>query len=99
MSQNILDTNSIIGPVRVRAGWDVPLQELYCNVEALDGQELEFEGTPACFFNTAYSDVESMAEALALAGIRLPSSMLSAVRQDLRERAENLIREFEPDAD
>jgi hypothetical protein len=64
MSQNIVLTTSVLGQVRVRAGWDVPLNELYCNVE-LVGRELGLdEDVPSCVHEFVYSELPSMIKAL-----------------------------------
>lgn len=94
MSQNVIDTESDLGRVRVRSGWDVPSQELYCSVEPLElirgPQEL-----PGCFFKTSYGSVDEVLESLREAGIQLPSTMLEAVEDDLTLRVGNVIRVFE----
>lgn len=93
MSQNIHLTGSAFGTVRVRAGWDAPLNELYCNVELLE-RDAHGADLPACFSAFVYEDVPSMLAALACADIRLPEGMQRAIEADLRSRAGNVIREF-----
>lgn len=92
MSQNLLDTIGNGGPVRVRAGWDGPLQELYCSVEYLGDALPEY--THSCYSNTRYSTVEEIAAATLDAGIRLPQAFLAAVKADTIARTGSVLRVF-----
>ncbi|HYD77533.1 hypothetical protein [Ramlibacter sp.] len=97
MSQNTYVTASVLGRVRVRAGWDAPLQEIYCSVEPLDVQA-DFDGqTPRCFLEFAYADIPSMIASLAEGGIMLPADMRQAIESDVRAGAGNVIRDFGAD--
>jgi hypothetical protein len=92
MSQNMLETESCAGRVRVRSGWDAPTGELFCNVEQL--QPLEDVELPGCFYTTSYASVEEISASLTEARIRLPSAMLQAITEDMAVRAGNVIRVF-----
>lgn len=94
MSQNTFTTSSVAGTVRVRAGWDVPLQELFCSVEQLErfGDE---EQLPDCFFQTSYGSLEEMVLSLSQAGITLPPGLIQAVRQDIEHETGNVLRDFD----
>jgi hypothetical protein len=93
MSQNIHHTSSVLGRVRVRAGWDVPLGELYCSVELLDGDS-DLNAVPNCFREFVYPDLHAMREALSEAEIFLPDEMQRAIAADLLAHTGNVIREF-----
>ena len=61
MSQNTILTSSNFGQVRVSAGWDHPLSELFCNVLPLDDEnEDEESGPEECLLRSSYDDVEDM---------------------------------------
>ena len=93
MSQNMLETGSSFGRVRVRAGWDVPNDELFCNVEQLETETVAAE-LPECFFRTSYGSVEEITRFLAEAGITLPSKMMHVIKDDLALLAGNVLRIF-----
>lgn len=92
MSQNITETSSMLGPVRVRAGWDAPLEEIYCNVELL-GTQPDLDA-PTCFHEFVYADIGAMILALSEAKISLPDGMRRAIEEDIRLHAGNVIRRF-----
>lgn len=94
MSQNNFTTSSVAGPVRVRAGWDAPLQELFCSVERLEGAD-EAGELPECFFRTSYANVKEMVECLAGAHIALPAGFIQAVSHDVESRSGNVLRDFD----
>lgn len=97
MSQNILVTQSSLGLVRVRAGWDNPLEEIFCSVEPLERTVDDDDDAPACLFQTSYQNVQAVVASLAEAGIRLPEPMIDFIRLDCDAKTGNTIRVFEVD--
>lgn len=95
MSQNLIDTVGTCGPARVRAGWDGPLQELYCSVEHLGDSEPD--ELPPCYYRTVYSTVAEIEAAVVDAGIRLPQAFLAAVNMDRMARTGSVLRMFSTD--
>lgn len=94
MSQNTFTSSSIAGGVRVRAGWDAPLQEFFCSVERLEGGK-EVADLPDCFYGTSYPNLDAMASSLARAGINLPPGFLEVLKEDLHNQTGNVIRDFD----
>lgn len=97
MSQNILTTHSSIGLVRVRAGWDNPLEEIFCSVEPLERAVHDDDDAPGCLFKTSYPNVQALLASLGEARIRLPGPMIDFVRLDCDARTGNTVRVFEDD--
>ncbi|MNR71765.1 hypothetical protein D3C71_24430 [compost metagenome] len=99
MSQNTLVTTSSLGQVRVSAGWDYPLQQLFCNVLTLDDEVEDDEADlpAACFARSAYGDVTELVATLKAGGIELPRQMVEAIGQDVRDQARNILRVFGQD--
>lgn len=93
MSQNVFTTTSVAGMVRVRAGWDVPLNEFFCSVEQLQAGQLD--ELPSCFLQTSYESLEDMMAALQQAAIAVPPGFLEVLGQDVHVRAGNVLRDFD----
>lgn len=98
MSQNILDATSSVGRVRVTAGWDAPLEEVFCNVQGLDNTPgISQDDYPECLLQTSFTDAQHIAETLHLADIHLPQQMIDAIQSDCDKQVGNVIRVFNPD--
>jgi hypothetical protein len=97
MSQNILTTSSSVGLVRVRAGWDEPLQEIFCSVEPMEQDISESDAAPSCLFQTSYQDVRALLASLREAQIALPERMIDFVRRDCDAKTGNTVRIFDRD--
>ena len=99
MSQNSLVTTSSLGQVRVSAGWDYPLQQLFCNVLTLDDEVEDDEADlpAACFARSAYSNVAELVATLQEGGIELPRQMVEALEQDVQDQARSILRVFGQD--
>jgi hypothetical protein len=97
MSQNVFLTSSSIGRVLVRAGWDNPLQELFCSVEPIEAGLPQSGKAPACLLQTSYLDVAALVASLHEAQIVLPKKMIEAIQLDVVQRAGNVRRVFHPD--
>lgn len=95
MSQNTFTSSSVAGEVRVRAGWDAPLQEFFCSVERLEADAADVADLPDCFYETSYRNLDAMVSSLAQARIRLPPSFLEVLNEDLRNETGNVIRDFD----
>jgi hypothetical protein len=95
MSQNILQTSSAVGQVRITAGWDKPLSEIFCNVLCLD--DVPDDNIPGCVLENRYESVDDICTSLKAADIELPDQMLEALRRDVETEAGNVIRVFRRD--
>jgi len=81
----------------VRAGWDNPLQELFCNVEPLDQGGPDRGDGPSCLFQTSYLSVDALVASLGEARISLPQKMIEVIQLDCANSAGNVIRLFQVD--
>jgi hypothetical protein len=92
MSQNTLTTTSSFGDVRLSAGWDRPLRELFCRVEFL--ADVEPDPFPDYLLETNHPGVDQMVDTLARADIHLPTAMIASIGDDVTQQAGNIIRQF-----
>ena len=101
MSQNVIIFNTSAGRVRVSAGWDNPLQEVFCNILPLD---LEDEGEdqpqsgPGCSVvqGASFSSAEDVASLLyEKLGLVIPLTMQAIIDKDIAECARNVFRQFD----
>ena len=101
MSQNIFNTTSAVGPVNVVAGWDNPLQEVFCNVFPLNEGAIEDDGSaedaPEVMFAMPQGGAQDVVQALSLFNIVLPQQMVDAIQLDCDEHARNVFRSFNQD--
>ena len=92
MSQNTLKTRSSTGAVQVSAGWDNPMQQVFCNVLPLEDED---ETDYSDVFMMSFDDGAHVARFLQETfGIVLPQAMQDAITQDARVHARNLLRRF-----
>lgn len=96
MSQNILLTTSAIGKVRVIAGWDNPLSEVYVNVFPVDENGVD-EENPEVMFGAPDGGADEVTSALSLLNITLPEAMVAAIQADCDVKARNVFRTFNED--
>ena len=105
MSQNHICLPSVAGDIRLIAGYDRPLQQLFFSIEPLDGIEAgslsneheDFWEEVAVLSMAPCSSVSQLAGNLEHLGIRPPASVLAAVEDDARCQAGNTIRWFAAD--
>ena len=105
MSQNTITLNTPLGELRLSAGWDRPLQTLFCDMLSLDDvedDEPEVDETPqaAALWQLSFANFESVAEFEALtkkAGLQLPQTFFEALARDVAENAGNVARAFSVD--
>lgn len=98
MSQNIYFVSaSSIGAALITAGWDEPLQEMFCNVQAQERFRMEQEDYPSCLLRTSFSKVREIVDSLKVAQISLPKQMIEAIENDCRNRTGNKVRVFNED--
>jgi hypothetical protein len=100
MSQNILNTEVRGVPVTVIAGWDNPLQQVFCGlVPSRDISDEASEAKDLPDFSDmmleSFACAQDIATRLQDYGIALPQAMLEAIDGDVVTRARNVVRVFD----
>ena len=100
MSQNVITLAGPKGPFRISAGWDNPLQEVFCNVFFLGDEDEDDEDDADVDTGVAYrssfcdgADIAGYVDAAF--GVKLPQPMLEAIDRDIADCARNVLRQFD----
>ena len=95
MSRNVITLQGAGGEVRIAAGWDNPLREVFCNILPADDEDKTDYSRVG---QTSFSDGAEIASFLKSAhGFDIPQTMVEAIDRDIAEGARNVYRQFDSD--